>query len=518
MIPVLIVDDEQIIREGLARLIRDKCPQYEVVAEAADGASALEITRKLHPRVALVDIRMQGMDGIEYIHLAAKEADAPRFIVLSGYAEFEYARRLIGVGCEGYLLKPLKHAELVGLMAQIARKLENEAQQAPNAADIENERAEILRRLVSGQPVPEETICGAGLDALLGAYWEALISPDCAAEPVAAAALRQALKKAALPQGVHGQMMELEEDAAAVLLYAEKGKSLTRSQAAAAIRHFRNCAETVPGLSATVGVSLPQFGAAFLATAHRQCVHAAERRFYAGGGKTFFYESDDHLNAWPDTAKREQALLAALDIGDPEEIVRQLDGLLDRLAADQVQKKAVVIVLSKLYVEIVNVLEKQDRHALVNSLPDYALFEAALSRMRLFSDMRREMEKIAAVILRSLPETPGGNRAVALARRYVQLHMDQPIGLMDAARAVGMNPSYFSMLFKRETGKNFTNYVNRTKIEYAKQLLRQPVCKVYQVCRQVGFEDAKYFARLFHRIVGVTPSDYREGKVAKREE
>ena len=139
MIPVLIVDDEQIIREGLARLIRDKCPQYEVVAEAADGASALEITRRLHPRVALVDIRMQGMDGIEYIHLAAKEADAPRFIVLSGYAEFEYARRLIGVGCEGYLLKPLKHAELVGLMAQIARKLENEAQQAPNAADIENQ-------------------------------------------------------------------------------------------------------------------------------------------------------------------------------------------------------------------------------------------------------------------------------------------------------------------------------------------------------------------------------------------
>lgn len=80
--------------------------------------------------------------------------------------------------------------------------------------------------------------------------------------------------------------------------------------------------------------------------------------------------------------------------------------------------------------------------------------------------------------------------------------MNQPVTLTDMAREVGMNPSYFSMLFKKETGENFTNYVNRTKIEHAKLLLRQPACKVYQVCSQVGFEDAKYFAKLFRRVVG----------------
>lgn len=101
MISVLIVDDERIIREGLKRLIKNKCPDYTVIGEAADGAQALKLTQQLHPDLAIVDIRMPGLSGIDYMHLAAEEEDPPSFIALTGYAEFEYARKLMGVGCEG---------------------------------------------------------------------------------------------------------------------------------------------------------------------------------------------------------------------------------------------------------------------------------------------------------------------------------------------------------------------------------------------------------------------------------
>lgn len=121
MISVLIVDDERIIREGLKRLIKNKCPDYTVIGEAADGAQALKLTQQLHPDLAIVDIRMPGLSGIDYMHLAAEEEDPPSFIALTGYAEFEYARKLMGVGCEGYLLKPLKHAELITTLQRIAQ-------------------------------------------------------------------------------------------------------------------------------------------------------------------------------------------------------------------------------------------------------------------------------------------------------------------------------------------------------------------------------------------------------------
>ena len=109
---VVLVDDEQIILNGLQRVIDWKNYGCEVVGTAADGMSGLGLVRNLKPDILLTDIRMPNMDGIAMI--AALKSEFPRMQVsiLTAYRDFEYARRAIGLGVARYLLKPSKMDEL----------------------------------------------------------------------------------------------------------------------------------------------------------------------------------------------------------------------------------------------------------------------------------------------------------------------------------------------------------------------------------------------------------------------
>lgn len=521
MISVLIVDDERIIREGLKRLIQNKCPDFYVVGEATDGAQALKLTRHLRPQLAIVDIRMPGLNGIDYMHLAAQEQSPPSFIALTGYAEFEYARRLMGVGCEGYLLKPLKHAELIATMQSIAQKLRLRAAAPALPADAGNDTAELVRQLVAGKLPTSQALCGSGLDAMLQRYWLAALSRDGpAAEGSAnpddfADNLARFLLSVSLPANIKGFFCPISNETVLGILHSVEGGILPRSQMASAARCLREAVRQFSTHSISLGFSGPLSGSEAFSTAWKQCLEALAYRFYNGNAQAHFYDALCLPAPRPNTSQYERALLNALDMNDCNAAVLCLSRLLDRLAQDRVEKQDVVMVLSKLYVEIINALEKRDQHALIKALPEHKHFDAMLSSHTFFSDIRSDTERIILPVFQNQDEQKNGSRAVRQARQYIHTHMDQPVTLTDTAQKVGMNPSYFSMLFKKETGENFTNYVNRIKIEHAMVLLRQPACKVYQVCSQVGFEDAKYFAKLFRRIVGMTPSDYREGRSRK---
>lgn len=527
MISVLIVDDERIIREGLMRLIREKCPGFQIVGEAADGQTALELTRSLRPQVAIVDICMPAMGGIDYMRLAAQEPQPPRFIVLTGYADFEYARQTIGLGCEGYLLKPLKHAELIATMGRIAQQLEKQPGQQRPGQDYTryHRQEEALRSLSIGHQLSDKTLHALGMECLLGSYWYILISMDGIARLRSRLSgwgmdehilnwynIPDTLRQLQLPEPFRSLTASITDRTTALILYSADGQPLNRGQAASAARRLREAVHCDETLSVTLGLSGPHQGLESFQQAHEQCVCAVGYRFYDGGGKNHYYDPNRPLSARPDVVIHERNLLSALDTGDGEEAARNLTLLLNRLEETQVRKSAVVMVLSKLYVEIINTLEKQGRYTLLDNLPDDESFETMLSGQDQFLQVRSQLERVMVPIRKTLNESEGQSRAVRQAIRFVQSHMNQPVGAADAAQAIGMNPSYFSVLFKKETGENFTNYVNRVKIERAKLLLRQPACKVYEVCSQVGIEDAKYFAKLFRRVVGMTPSEYREGK------
>lgn len=125
MYKVLIVDDELKIREGLAKVIDWKENDFIVIAQAGDGREALDIYNEKKPSLVVTDIKMPEMDGLELIAQLKKINPNVNIIILSGYDDFEYAKKAIKYGVDSYILKPVDEMELCAELGKIKQRIES---------------------------------------------------------------------------------------------------------------------------------------------------------------------------------------------------------------------------------------------------------------------------------------------------------------------------------------------------------------------------------------------------------
>lgn len=125
MIRVLMVDDEPLVRHGVAAGMDWASLGCEVVGEAQSGEEGLSLARRLKPDLIITDIRMPKMDGITMMNMLREEGCAARCIVLTAHSDFEYARGALLFGADDYLLKPFRDQELTHAVARVCRKMES---------------------------------------------------------------------------------------------------------------------------------------------------------------------------------------------------------------------------------------------------------------------------------------------------------------------------------------------------------------------------------------------------------
>ena len=102
------------------------------------------------------------------------------------------------------------------------------------------------------------------------------------------------------------------------------------------------------------------------------------------------------------------------------------------------------------------------------------------------------------------------NHLVELAKEYVKEHYYENIMLTDVAQKVGISAGYLSTLFQKQLSKGFVDYLNEIRIEHACTYLQQNYLKTYEIAYKVGFKDEKYFSKVFKKIKGQSPSEYRK--------
>ena len=120
MIRVLLADDHALVRAGFRALLGE-IPEVQVVAEAADGAEALRLIEELKPELALLDISMPGLNGLEVASRVGRDHRRTRCIILSMHVDDEYIRRALAAGAAGYLLKNSDRSELEMAVRAAAR-------------------------------------------------------------------------------------------------------------------------------------------------------------------------------------------------------------------------------------------------------------------------------------------------------------------------------------------------------------------------------------------------------------
>lgn len=136
MYTVLIVDDEPLVRCSIAYMIGTGLPDVKIIGEASNGRDALECVGSLFPDIVLVDIRMPVMDGIEMIGKLKDARPQTQCIIISGHADFEYARQALHFEVKAYVLKPIKQSELCEAIGECIKRLSGDRADTPPETDI----------------------------------------------------------------------------------------------------------------------------------------------------------------------------------------------------------------------------------------------------------------------------------------------------------------------------------------------------------------------------------------------
>jgi len=515
MIRVLLVDDEALVRVGLKSLVPWNELGYEVVGEAANGDAALKLVETLRPQLLITDIVMPRLNGIELIRSAKKMNPDLAVIALSGYNEYEMVREAMKYGATDYLLKlNLSRESLSELLLNLRE--ENQALSAPaEPGGDENGKLDLRHKI-------KRAIGFGGGDAEQDISLPAFAEGASMTMGLINSNLYMNMDRYTTDDAKHIELTILDileeildnfysgcavEWGGGSFVLALFGDSFERGQLEAMGQAILQMLKTYVNIDSAIAFSDPIHSPADIAQGFRQARHAIHRIFRSGFHTIHFAADPDPEPSVPERDPQlAECLNRALMIRDIEAVRKEFQEAAASIptftkrgeACDWINQ---VVCLCDLRLGETFAADKQ---------------EALLSPEQIY--MFRTADELTAWFNRytdfvlSFLEAEDGKQihpVIKKTKRYVQEHISEQITLHDAAAALNISTGYLSTLFTKAIGMNFTEYVNQTKIERAKEILREGGHKVYEAAYLLGFDNVCYFNKLFKRHAGCTPGQYQ---------
>lgn len=523
-VELLIVDDEVQIRMGIEKGIPWKNFGITKVVTAPNGIEALKILKEEPVRILITDIRMPGMNGLELAQKAKEWDDTIRIVILSGYSEFEYAKRAINIGVVDYLLKPIRLTELTELITRLMDEFhEQEKEQIERQKSLLED--EIVQHILT-ENLEEDTFqerleifTGFGRQTLVLSSLFEFDTREAREISRGEPLLLEKLKTYA--QNDHnGFLLTLNQR---YLYFTKMDISRSRAEVTAQIRRLHNdINEELRELkigSVTVGVS-QNYPLSQLVTACRECLKQLNHRLYLGTGAMSIYDGSLRREEAPYIMENEERLRQYI-IGfhydkAQDYIADQFQKMKEQKVSSYDMVKGVCLTLKQFLfrhiretgLDVESVLEKNKTTLL--EVPD--LF--TLDQYQLW------ISNLYYLVLRGVSEhaDQAVSGTVMAAVAYLSTHYHEDITVDFISAYVNKSRNYFSYLFKKEMKVSFTEYLNRYRVEQACRMLDSSTELTIEIAQKVGFRDEKYFSTVFKKIVGCPPSVYRKTKGIEVEE
>ena len=513
MYNILIVDDQQQIRDGLQAMLSRFPLELDGIYTAANGVEALQLLREHDIPLVITDIRMPDMDGLMLMERCKEEQLSADFLIISGYSDFAYAQRAIGLGAKGYLLKPVRREDLQTSVEHVLQEirtrqaLSQSMQQVSRRAE-ETDRKELCMFM---QGAANDDVWMAETERQNAELWRQY---------------RLILLREEVWINQPGTVSAHGMEAVAYGVYGKQGclvlqqrPHLIMAADAAIAPEVLTAAIKAGGIDAVAVMTDPLHGLKELPD-----------------GYTRLMEIYRHSYLFPDRCCLQPAHIEGLEqqwqlphediyalfqlIGTPGS--GAIAGGISRLFHKNTLQRYHIRYTEQLCRAMVEMLEQYER-VVRPYMGEEALDLESLRKLYDYPGIREYIQALQGQILRlnqyydefkcSYRNSQDLNEAI----RYIHENYHKPLDLAMVSNHVSLNYAYFSNLFKKNTGKGFAEYLRDVRLDKARRLLADTELKIVEVADKVGYESYKSFTRAFREVMGMLPTEYRERRRRNRD-
>lgn len=500
---VMLVDNESAIPRGLMRLIDWGAHGCRVCALASDGVDAIRQIQLVHPDIVISDIRMPEMDGMGLCKWIRENCKDIQIILLTGFPDFEYAQQAIQYEVVDFVLKPTTEEALSAAVDKACQRLRKDdgiqksfllEQQLLLAELIFHSRHSLLFIL---NKLNE-------LHIILNNYYVLSLEVTTSErQEETPALLRQAQEILLSCLDDYTVYLVSKSDACCyAVLNLREGDDDPTELCEKAVDTVDQATDFV----LTVGLSRRHKNPLHLREAAREADDAQKFAHY--NSQPSIMRCEDLPCLSQDTAnillEEVRLVESALENCSRDAALKNLDELIGMMRREKVPFSSAYQISLLLHNFCIGLL-------LSHNLSSGSLTDLTFPGSETMETLEETVRTSLLDTLTRISRTPGNIDSIIYeVKQYIDENYSTSLSLDALAAMVHLSPSYFSKLFKREMGENLSTYILNTRIEHAKFLLRTTDKKAYEIAELVGIYDPVYFSKIFKKVTGLKPKEYRD--------
>jgi two-component system response regulator YesN len=505
MFTILVVDDEQNIRQGITRILEDRFPGKVVIRQAANGLEALEMICAIPVDLIIADIKMPLCGGVEMMQKLKSLEMRKSLIILSGFDDYTFVRETLKLGAEDYLLKPVVPEELCALVENCLLKQSLEGHDTESIESLaffrDNEERRLLeqgyyfKRIVAGKPWNELFPLEGGCNEKKAAVFVAMDSES--------PGLRDISRHLGNEIATNCQVLCGTERSFFGMVFISRQEYLVEKREKIFHLLDKQCGRF--GVSAVEDLRQAPRG-------WQRAVKELEKQFYDVREE---WDADEH---YPYEGIKGQFIniLCACSVEKLNPLLDRLFGLLrsDKLPVIEARRFLCSLVYQIMetdagYISIIGKYKFTEKD-LVHVIQNESSASKILSAMKDCLDCYiRERLKLREGLRKDRADVGVEDYTIQRIKRFIETNYQRRITLGMISKKLELHPNYLSTLFRQKTGVTYGHYLRYLRIERAKALIKKTNLKLYSVADQVGYKDNAHFYRAFKEETGISPIEYR---------
>lgn len=534
MLEVFIIDDEVKVCNLIKQLINWEVLELEVIGMYHSGLTALTAIKQHAPDIIITDIRMPDYDGLTLIKEAQMINPDLHFIIISGYGQFDYAQKAIQYGVSDYLLKPIKAKELTATLTTIVEQHNNlnvkKQKEKELLFELNHTQKRIKANFINDILLNPDSLKNYHtVDDLNQTYYthfssasftlicvwldltvdeSPFIINDFLVNKITALTTEQMQK-------FHEFSISASYDHIYCLV---NGSAEQMQQLYFVLKSLRSAILSLREIFPELHIMLVQSGTknnfAEIPDCFREVDTALLEKIITGNDSIIIFpkltEPDININEYITASFRNQ-YLSIIDTLNYEAFRELISGLCEALAT---ATSITGCFIYRIYEELITLFLLYIRQHKI-APPTEAFSDQLKKDFLCYSSSNDAFSHLAEVQIDFLIDWSSKrqktlSKTILHAKQYISGHYSEALTLEKIGQEIGLNPSYFSNVFKKETGVSFIDYLTDVRMANAKILISETDLEIFEIAERSGFNDLKYFSKCFRKVTGLTPVAYRK--------